>query len=127
MQSLDKLTPMMLARFTQIDYDREMALIAVIRDEQPNAQFIGVARYVTNPDRESCEFALTVTDAWQRHGIGRELMTRLMGVARDRGLEVMTGEVLSNNRKMLKMCETLGFRIARSSDDPEVVEVRRHL
>jgi acetyltransferase len=50
-----------------------------------------------------------------------------MGVARDRGLEVMTGEVLSNNRKMLKMCETLGFRIARSSDDPEVVEVRRHL
>ncbi len=127
MQSLDKLTPMMLARFTQIDYDREMALIAVIRDEQPNAQFIGVARYVTNPDRESCEFALTVTDAWQRHGIGRELMTRLMEVARDRGLEVMTGEVLSNNRKMLKMCETLGFRIARSSDDPEVVEVRRHL
>jgi len=127
MQSLDRLTPMMLARFTQIDYDREMALIAVIRDEQPTAQFIGVARYVTNPDRESCEFALTVTDAWQRHGIGRELMKRLMTVARDRGLDVMTGEVLSNNRKMLKMCEQLGFRIARSTDDPEVVEVRRHL
>jgi len=127
MQSLDRLTPMMLARFTQIDYDREMALIAVIRDEQPDAQFIGVARYVTNPDRESCEFALTVTDVWQRHGIGYELMKRLMAVARDRGLEIMTGEVLSNNRKMLQMCEKLGFRIARSTEDPEVVEVRRHL
>jgi acetyltransferase len=127
MQSLDRLTPMMLARFTQIDYDREMALIAVINDETENAQFIGVCRYVTNPDRESCEFALTVTDTWQRRGIGRELMQRTMNIARDRGLEVMTGEVLANNRKMLQLCEFLGFRIAHSPDDPEVVEVRRHL
>lgn len=127
MQSLERLTPMMLARFTQIDYDREMALIAVINDETENAQFIGVCRYVTNPDRESCEFALTVTDTWQRRGIGRELMQRTMNIARDRGLEVMTGEVLANNRKMLQLCEFLGFRIARSRDDPEVVEVRRHL
>ena len=104
-----------------------MALIAVLRDGTNDAKIIAVSRYAINPDHHSCEFALTVTDTWQRHGIGYELMRRLMAVARDRGLDVMTGEVLSNNRKMLKLCEDLGFRIARSPDDPEVVEVRRHL
>ncbi|MFM1892566.1 MAG: hypothetical protein RLZ44_1643, partial [Pseudomonadota bacterium] len=127
MQSLERLTPLMLARFTQIDYDREMALVAVIKEGTPNAQMLGVARYVTNPDRHSCEFALTVGDAWQRHGIGREMMRRLMAVARDRGIEVMEGEVLANNTKMLALCERLGFRVAHDPADPDVVQVRRHL
>ncbi len=127
MQSLDRLTPLMLARFTQIDYDREMALVAVIREGTPDAQMLGVARYVTNPDRHSCEFALTVGDSFQRHGIGREMMRRLMSIARDRGLEVMEGEVLANNTKMLALCERLGFRIARDAHETDVVQVRRHL
>ncbi|MCP5299942.1 MAG: bifunctional acetate--CoA ligase family protein/GNAT family N-acetyltransferase [Chromatiaceae bacterium] len=126
MQSLDKLTPMMLARFTQIDYDREMALVAVINEGMPDARILGVARYVSNPDRQSCEFALTVADEWQKKGIGRQLMQRLMTVARDRGIEIMEGEVLSNNSKMLRLCEKLGFRTVHG-DDPEVVAVRRHL
>jgi acetyltransferase len=127
MQSMDKLTPMMLARFTQIDYDREMALVAVINEHTPDARILGVARYVSNPDKQSCEFALTVADAWQRKGIGRQLMQRLMTVARDRGIEVMEGEVLSHNSKMLRLCEKLGFRAAHDPADPDVVEVRRHL
>jgi acetyltransferase len=127
MQSLDRLTPLMLARFTQIDYDREMALVAVIDENTPEARMLGVARYVSNPDRHSCEFALTVGDAFQRHGIGRELMRRLMAVARDRGIEVMEGEVLANNSKMLSLCERLGFRVARNPADPDIVHVRRHL
>jgi acetyltransferase len=127
MQSLDKLTPLMLARFTQIDYDREMALVAVIDEHTPGARILGVARYVSNPDRQSCEFALTVADAWQKKGIGRQLMQRLMTVARDRGIEIMSGEVLSNNSKMLRLCERLGFRTVRRADEPDVVEVRRHL
>ncbi len=126
MQSLDKLTPMMLARFTQIDYDREMALIAVVKEDTPEAKILGVARYVANPDNQSCEFALTVADDLQRHGIGRELMRRLMAIARDRNIEIMEGEVLSNNSKMLSLCRTLGFRVVREQD-PEVAEVRRHL
>lgn len=127
MQSLDKLTPMMLARFTQIDYDLEMALVAVVKDETPEARSLGVARYVSNPDRHSCEFALTVADDWQRKGIGRQLMQRLMTIARDRGIEVMEGEVLANNSKMMRMCERLGFRIVHDPNEPEVVRVRRHL
>jgi len=127
MQSLDSLSPLMLARFTQIDYDREMALIAVLKEHTSDARFVGVARYVGNPDRHSCEFALTVSDDWQKHGIGRELMRRLMEIARDRGIEVMEGEVLTNNTKMLRLCERLGFRVARVPAEPEVVHVRRHL
>ncbi|MDJ0741397.1 MAG: bifunctional acetate--CoA ligase family protein/GNAT family N-acetyltransferase [Gammaproteobacteria bacterium] len=127
MQSMDKLTPMMLARFTQIDYDREMALVAVINEHTPQARILGVARYVSNPDRQSCEFALTVADDWQKKGIGRQLMQRLMTVARDRGIEIMEGEVLSANSKMLRLCERLGFRAAHQPDEPDVVHVRRHL
>ena len=127
MQSLEKLSPIMLARFTQIDYDREMALIAVVKEHTPQARFVGVARYVGNPDRHSCEFALTVGDDWQRHGVGREMMRRLMEVARDRGIEVMEGEVLANNSKMLRLCQRLGFRIARHPSEPDIVQVRRHL
>jgi acetyltransferase len=127
MQSLDKLTPMMLARFTQIDYDREMALVAVINEHSAQARIIAVARYVSNPDGQSCEFALTVADAWQKRGIGSQLMQRLMTVARERGIEIMEGEVLSNNVKMLRLCERLGFRAVHNSDEPDVVVVRRHL
>jgi acetyltransferase len=126
MQSMDKLTPMMLARFTQIDYDREMALVAVIKEHTAEARILGVARYVSNPDKQSCEFALTVADEWQKKGIGRQLMHRLMAVARDRGIEIMEGEILSNNSKMLRLCERLGFHASRS-EDPDVVSVRRHL
>jgi len=127
MQSMDKLTPMMLARFTQIDYDREMALVAVINEHTADARILGVARYVSNPDKQSCEFALTVADEWQQKGIGRQLMQRLMTVARDRGIEIMQGDVLSQNSKMLRLCERLGFRSVHRVDEPDVVEVRRHL
>jgi acetyltransferase len=127
MHRMDKLTPLMLARFTQIDYDREMALVAVINENTPEARILGVARYISNPDGQSCEFALTVADSWQKRGIGRQLMQRLMTVAHDRRLEIMEGDVLSQNRKMLRLCNKLGFRTIHDKDDPEVTVVRRHL
>jgi acetyltransferase len=127
MNRMDKLTPLMLARFTQIDYDREMALVAVTGEHTPQARILGVARYIGNPDKHSCEFALTIADDWQKKGIGRQLMQRLMNVAHDRGLEIMEGDVLSQNTKMLRLCKNLGFRAIHDKDDPEVVMVRRHL
>ena len=126
MQSLKKLTPIMLARFTQIDYTREMALIAVVKEGTEDAHALGVARYETNPDQRSCEFALTISDEVQRQGIGQELMRRLMGVARSRNIDIMEGEVLSSNRRMLSLCERLGFHLYRE-EDSDVVHVRRHL
>ncbi len=127
MYRFDKLTPKMLARFTQIDYDREMALAVVLKDRNEESRIVAVARYVANPDGQSCEFALTVADDMQRMGLGRQTMQSLMNAARDRGLEIMEGDVLASNRKMLSLCESLGFRLARNPDDVEVVSVRRHL
>lgn len=127
MYSLNQLTPQMLVRFTQIDYDCEMGLVAVVNDATDKAEMLGVARYISNPDRHSCEFALTVGDDWRDHGIGRELMKRLMSIARDRNIDVMEGEVLENNTRMLSLCEHLGFRIAHDSEDAGVMIVRRHL
>jgi acetyltransferase len=127
MNRMDKISPLMLARFTQIDYDREMALVAVIGEHTPEASILGVARYISNLDEQSCEFALAVGDDWQHQGIGRQLMQRLMTVARDRGLEIMEGDVLTQNAKMLRLCKNLGFRTSHDPDDPEVVMVRRHL
>jgi acetyltransferase len=120
MQTLDELTPSMLARFTQIDYDREMALIAVV--DLPNAaeMEVGVCRYVTNPDGRSCEFAIVVSDEWQRRGIAHRLMGQLMEAARHRDLEIMEGDVLASNHEMLELAKTLGFTVTPSADDPNI-------
>ncbi|TAK42686.1 MAG: bifunctional acyl-CoA synthetase/GNAT family N-acetyltransferase [Betaproteobacteria bacterium] len=117
MNTLRELTPMMLVRFTQIDYEREMAFVAVIEEGGKEVE-IGVVRYITNPDGDTCEFALVVADAWQRHGLGRRLMELLIEVARARGLSVMLGHILANNRGMLELCADLGFAIAESPDEP---------
>jgi acetyltransferase len=122
MRSLHELTPEMLVRFTQIDYDHEMALIAVTRHGSEEEE-LAVARYITNVDRRSCEFALVVSDRWQRKGIGHRLMHMLMEVARNRGLEEIQGEVLSNNHKMLELMKSLGFRISADPDDPGIKRV----
>ena len=126
MQSIAELSPPMLARFTQIDYDLEMALIAVVESGGRETE-IGVARYVTNPDGKSCEFAIVVADDRQRQGIAHRLMDRLMATARSRGLEVMEGEVLSNNQKMLRLAGELGFSVTAVGDDPTIKHVSRRL
>jgi acetyltransferase len=121
MNSVRELTPSMLKRFTEIDYDRDMAFVVVRRGEEGDEE-IAVARYVTNPDGRTCEFAVVVADAWQRKGLGRRLLETLIAVARSRGLEVMMGHVLATNDPMLALCARLGFRIG---DHPQDATVRR--
>ena len=122
MNSLQELSQEMLIRFTQIDYHNEMALIAVVPTDNGDEQ-VGVARYSTNVDKTSCEFALVVSDAWQSHGIAHHLMQDLMAVARDRELDVMEGQVLRNNYRMLDLVETLGFEISNDPEDPAIKRV----
>jgi len=119
MNSVRELTPSMLMRFTQIDYDREMAFVCV-RGEQDREQEIAVARYVTNPDGRTCEFAVVVADAWQHKGVGRRLLETLITVARSRGLEVMIGHILAQNEPMLGLCVRLGFRLSEHPEDSTV-------
>jgi len=124
--ALDEITPEMLSRFTQIDYDREMAFIAVDASESPARQ-IGVARYSTLPDERSCEFAVVVGDAWRGRGLARALMGELINAARDAGLETMTGTTLRDNRSMLRLAESLGFSVAADPGEPEIMAMRLEL
>ncbi|MEZ5714751.1 MAG: bifunctional acetate--CoA ligase family protein/GNAT family N-acetyltransferase [Paracoccaceae bacterium] len=126
MGTVNELSAEMLARFTQIDYRTEMALVALVGDEGAQEQ-IGVARYVINPDRRSCEFAIVVGDQVQHQGIGTRLMKALMEAGRDHGLTLIEGTVLKDNGPMLHLMEELGFRVERMPDDMEVVQVHREL
>ncbi|MBT8067419.1 MAG: bifunctional acetate--CoA ligase family protein/GNAT family N-acetyltransferase [Gammaproteobacteria bacterium] len=126
MNALQELDQQMLVRFTQIDYHNEMALIAVVPGDTGEEQ-IGVARYTTNLDKKSCEFALVVSDQWQSKGIAHHLMQNLMEIARDRDLEAMQGQVLSNNSRMLELMTSLNFKIHNDPDDNAIKQVEAQL
>ena len=114
---LAELTPSMLARFTQVDYDRELALVALAAEDGASAQaFVGVARYAANPDQTSAEFAVVVADAWQRRGVARMLMRGLIVCAKRRGFDHLVGTILRANEPMLAFARSLGFSV---EDDPE--------
>ena len=122
-----ELPPSMLARFTLIDYDREMALVAVVKDRSAAAggaiveteRIVGVSRYITNPDQSSCEFALLVADDFKGKGLGSRLMESIMDVARDKGLSEIEGLVLAKNSDMLDLMKNLGFTSKRYAEDPD--------
>ncbi|XCN73575.1 MAG: bifunctional acetate--CoA ligase family protein/GNAT family N-acetyltransferase [Candidatus Electrothrix aestuarii] len=122
MQSLTELSPQMLTSFTQIDYNREMALIAVVEEDGKEVE-IGVARYIINPDGRSCEFAIVISDQWQRQGIAHLLMRHLIDTARSHGMQTMEGDVLRNNNEMLRLVTKLGFSISPVRVDPDLEHV----
>lgn len=126
MDALRELSPQMLSHFTQVDYDRHMALVAVSEEESADTE-VAVARYIVAPDDVSCEFAIVVADAWQHRGVGTLLMSALMDAARERKLKTMFGEVLASNHRMLELMRRLGFRILRNADDPRLVRVEHNL
>jgi acetyltransferase len=125
--SMQELPATMLARFTLIDYDREMALVAVTRERQVDAdgvatevtRIVGVSRYITNPDRSSCEFSLVVADEFKGKGLGSRLMLSIMDFAREKGLTEIEGLVLANNPTMLKLMRGLGFHVKPFSEDAD--------
>jgi acetyltransferase len=120
--ALRELSPQMLAQFTRIDYDRDMALVALI-EQAGREREIGVCRYAALPGDESCEYAIVVADEWQGKGIGRFMMQRLIEVARARGFQSMMGFVLASNEPMLQLCARLGFTAGHEVDDPGVQRV----
>lgn len=127
MGAIDELSPEMLARFTQIDYRRETALVAMVEQNDSDEEQHGVARYSINPDDKSCEFAIVVSDQYQGQGIGTRLMKALMEAARDHGLTRIEGTVLRENVNMLRLMTDLGFTQTRDPEDPDVVFVEHWL
>ncbi len=86
-----------------------------------------MARYVMNPDGESCEFALVVADKWQNKGIGSHLISALIDAARQRGIKIMDGEILANNRNMLALAGNLGFSLHKHADDSGIKVASKRL
>lgn len=119
MNTMRELPPAMVARLTQIDYDREMAFVATLMVEGVEKE-IGVCRYAVNPDGESCEFAVVVADDWQHRGLARKLMGVLIETARSRGIQYMNGVFLANNERMLKFVQKLGFVLSNDPEDSSV-------
>jgi acetyltransferase len=110
------------ARLTQIDYDREMALIA-----QSSGAALGIAHFFADPDRLSAEYAVAVRSDWQGRGVGYVLMNRLIAIARQFGIGELVGEVLRDNRLMLAMCRELGFAVSTDPAEPGVMRVKKAL
>jgi acetyltransferase len=108
----------MLVKFTQIDYDREIALVA-LGEEGGRERLLGVARAIGDPDQEEAEFALAVGDPWHRKGLGIKLVEKCIQVARDYGIKTLQGRVLADNQGMLALAEKLGFHVSRSREADE--------
>ena len=117
------LSHVVAARFTQIDYDREMALILTERGIPGKTEIYGVVRISADPDNEHAEYAIIVRGDMTGLGLGVVLMRRIIDYARSRGIGEIYGDVLRENKTMLKLCQALGFTQSRVPDEPSIVRV----
>ncbi len=119
-------TPEALAALVNVDFARDMALIATTTVDGKETP-IGVVRYVLSPQGDAAEFAVTVADPWQGAGIGRLLLGRLVEIARERGLRRLWGETLATNHSMIGLATGLGFRVIVHPEDATLRVLDRDL
>ncbi len=105
----------LIRRFTDIDYEHEVAFAAVVHDDSKD-KFVAVSRYSTNVDASSCECAITVMDDWQGKGLGVIMLRHLIDVARSRGIKKMWSMDSAENLAMSELARYLGFE---RKPDPE--------
>tara|TARA_R110002094_G_scaffold51398_1_gene62953 strand:- start:84 stop:2093 length:2010 start_codon:yes stop_codon:yes gene_type:complete len=110
-----------LARFTQIDYDREMAFIATIKGKNNKSETLGVIRAVSDADNNEAEIAIIVRTDMQGHGIGNKFMDKIIQYCRARGTKRLTGQVLLENKAMIHLAEKFGFEVKRQTEKDIVV------
>lgn len=115
----------MRTRYCNIDYDREIAIVAEIK-EKDKRRFLGVTRIILKPgSTDEAEYALVVTDKWQRLGLGSEFIDYTIEIAKDKGLKTLYGVVLKDNIPMLTLCQEKKFKI--SEGDPGEYKVEYDL
>jgi acetyltransferase len=122
--AIRELSKEQVARLTQVDYDREMAFVAV-RDT--TGEITGVVRLVCEPNGRSAEFAVIVQADMKGRGLASALMHRVIDWGRQKGLSEITGQILADNAPMLAFIRHLGFSVHRMPDDPEVMESKLEL
>ena len=116
------LTHTVAARLSQLDYDRELGLVA-----EHDGVALGVAHFFADPDKLRAEYAVAVRSDWKGRGVGFALMTRLIEIARQCSIGELTGEVLLENEPMLQMCKELGFGITAHPNERSIVLVGKRL
>jgi acetyltransferase len=116
-------SPEALRRLTQIDYDREMAFVAISPDERMG----GIARISIKADRIEAEFSILVRSDLQGHGLGRSLLEQLIDFARADGISRLEGLILSENTKMLALCREFSFALRRALDEPGLMQANLNL
>ncbi|MCW3478939.1 bifunctional acetate--CoA ligase family protein/GNAT family N-acetyltransferase [Neisseriaceae bacterium JH1-16] len=121
--TLRQLPHSQLARLTQIDYDREMAFVAMGVDEQGRECLLGTVQAMADPDNQRAEFAIAVRSGLQGHGLGTILLRKIIRYCYQRGTAELVGEVLAENTQMLALAKEAGFRARRDTDSAGVVRV----
>ena len=122
-QPIKDLSHDMAARLTQLDYDREMALVVTSPGLPGKAEIWGVVRMTTDPDMERAEYAIVMDRSMTGMGLGPMLMRRIINYARQRGIRELYGSVLSENEPMLKLNRALGFEVRRDAEDSGLMHV----
>lgn len=121
MHIVKELTHAEAARLTQIDYDREMALVALRQRQGQPPEGCGVGRIISDPDRDSAEFAIILLRDATGIGLSALLLRRLIQYARNQGIRALVGEILRENDSMLELCRAMGFTVKVCPDDPGVM------
>lgn len=121
MHPMKVLSHSLAARLTQLDYDREMALVLVDEQGPEGPVLCGGVRITADADNDRAEFAIMLRRDMTGLGLGPLMMRRIIDYARKRGIREIYGEVLSENRPMLRLCRALGFSTQRMLDDPGVI------
>jgi acetyltransferase len=115
-----------MARYTQIDYDREMAFLATSPTDDGDNETLGVARAVSDPNFDTAEFAVIIRSDLKGQGLGHALLDKLVRYWRERGLRRIVGRVSAENQAMLGLATKLGFTSRRLPDD-DTVEIVKDL
>lgn len=118
---IDELTHEDMVRFTNIDYRREMAIVAEL-NENGEKKITGIGRLVIDPDADSGQLAVVVGDPWQGQGLGEKLVDSIIGIAKDKGLKSIYVTVLKNNHRMINLCEKFGFKMKETDREDEVLK-----
>ncbi|HRX69875.1 MAG: bifunctional acetate--CoA ligase family protein/GNAT family N-acetyltransferase [Candidatus Competibacteraceae bacterium] len=122
-QPIRELSHEMAATLTQIDYHREMALVAVGPGLPGKAEIHGIVNLSTDPNQDRAEYSIIVDRIMIGLGLGNRLMRRIISYARARGISEIYGEVLQENKPMLQLNRALGFAIRSDPDDPGLKHV----
>jgi acetyltransferase len=115
-----------LRRFTDIDHERELALIATTPVQGRERQ-IGVARYVKQSSPGDAEFAIVLSDDWQGRGLGTRLLASLLVAAKSQGVRRLVGTTLSENNGMLALGRKLGFKLAKDPGSATITNLTLEL